>query len=108
MALKFVNKPEQTDMPNLKDFERVVEHYNKKENDKIEGSKASKFAVLLHEKIGRKWQERRAKDFAEDMLGKFSGPSNLVDDMEIKQKLKDNKKNQKVWLQFQYLLLLIF
>ena len=71
MALKFVNKPEQVDMPNLKDFERVVEHYNKKETDKIEGSKTAKFAVLLHEKIGRKWQERRAKDFAEDMLSKF-------------------------------------
>ena len=96
MALKFVNKPEQVDMPNLKDFERVVEHYNKKETDKIEGSKTAKFAALLLEKIGRKWQERRAKDFAEDMLGKFSGPSSLVDDVEIKQKLKENKKKQKV------------
>ena len=85
-------------MPNREDFEKIVKLYNQgKPDEKIDTAKVADFAKILFEKIGHKWQERRGKDFAEDILGKFkSSNASFGDDDELKKKLRENKKQAKV------------
>ena len=92
-VLKFVNKRETYDMPSLIDFVKFISDYYKKKEEKVEKSKVENLARTLFDSIGRKWQERRSKDFAEDWL---LGVGKFEEDAEIKQKLKQNKKDRKV------------
>ena len=92
-VLKIVNKRKTYDMPSLVDFIKFVGDFYKKKEEKVEKSKVEKFAETLFDSIGRKWQERRSKDFAEDWL---FGVGKVEEDAEIKQKLKQNKKDSKV------------
>ena len=92
-VLKIVNKRKTYDMPSLVDFIKIVSDFYKKKEEKVEKSKVENFAKALFDSIGRKWQERRSKDFAEDWL---FGVGKVEEDAEIKQKLKQNKKDSKV------------
>merc|ERR1712106_50178 len=98
-ALNFANHPEQVNMPTRDDFVNIVKLYNSKEDvekpSQIDKAKIDNFAAILFEKIGHKWQERRGKDFAEDLLGKFKSNVPFGDNDELKKKLRENKNQAK-------------